>query len=166
MMTRVFTYKHFRRAQTHPLSSTLTRSCRYVCVCVSVCARARSCENAPRSRGWRSARLPSHFQPGVRGGSRARSELPHGSTGVGGGGRAERPSPFCFHLARRTTPHRIYENTRVDLYHHFKPEGMPVFFARLTFLWSLVALTRGEWRAGILSLSLSPLLRMQVLGSQ
>lgn len=56
----------------------------------------------------------------------------------------------CF-ISRGGRQHqRIYEKTHVDICHHLKPEGMPIFFVKLTFLLSLIALTRGEWRAGIL----------------
>lgn len=55
---------------------------------------------------------------------------------------------FCFYPAERKTQYRIYEKTHVDLYNHFKPEGMHIFFVKLTFLLSLIAVTRGECRAG------------------
>lgn len=52
-----------------------------------------------------------------------------------------------FFLPEAKTHYRIYEKTHVDLYNHFKPEGMHIFFVKLTFLLSLIAQARGELRA-------------------
>lgn len=56
---------------------------------------------------------------------------------------------FVFSLSKRKTHYRIYEKTHVDLYNHFKPEGMHILSVKLTFLLSLIGVTRGEWRGNL-----------------
>lgn len=56
---------------------------------------------------------------------------------------------FAFSLSKRKTHYRIYEKTHVDLYNHFKPEGMHILSVKLTFLLSLIGVTRGEWRGNL-----------------
>lgn len=48
-------------------------------------------------------------------------------------------------LLTRKTFYRIYEKTHVDLCNLFKPEGMHILFVKLTFLLSLIGITRGKY---------------------
>lgn len=130
-------------------------------VCVSV--RARKNRPSERSSGWRSVCLRVTHTHGVcarlksypaRGLKWQHLTLGDHTLSLTRTARRRRSFLFCFHRTHRATLYRIYEKTHVELYHRFKPEGMYIFFVKLTFLLWLIARAKGEWRDyGLFNLS-------------
>lgn len=122
-----------------------------VCVCEWVCVRVCLCVSLQSFPAW-TLRW-QHLRRRVYGGA-ALWDVTSGATWLDLCRLSfllffPSSSSFFYHSGSRTHQ-RIYEKTHVDLCDHCKPEGMPIFFVKLTLLLSLIARTRGEWLAAIL----------------